>query len=202
MTRNLSAILVLLGGGPLAAAAQRIEITPIVGAYVPWTAESRWTTTQCHWTCSTTVTDLDAATTVGVKAAVVTGSLGLEASLTTARPARSTMTSNDVVGPPTTRTSVIRSSVAALRVTKLQALGEAVGVAVAAGVAVTRLPDATLGGPSLGATLHVVMSPRARFEISIVDNIHRAWFRSRGDPAVFGQHNILVAAGLAWVVRS
>jgi hypothetical protein len=217
---GLAALLVV--GTAVPVLAQRITITPRVGAYIPLTNQGGIVTfaecdpVECGGSDDfTLVPGVSAGLTVVVQS---DSPLGLEASITTAALQRRRETQFWVYPfrsdpDPTVGYSPTRTTAAALRIRFAGSVGARVDVAVGAGLAVTYLSgegyrvhsplEHTTVGPSVAANLGVVLRPGVRFEFGVEHRYHG--FEPANWPVGYreslGQHDLVISAGVGLVLR-
>jgi hypothetical protein len=208
---------------PSLAAAQRVTITPTIGAFAPASALDRWSVPSSP-PCDVAPCDpidvrmaLEPGFTWGVTAATrLTGTFGIEVSVTTTATQRHMRfdPDNNALGRVEGR-GAARHSVTTIRATferpvaRVASLGLAVGVSrtMLSGEALIDLRGDTTAPPldaeglgvSLAATIGFELSPRARAQFRIADNVYRVE-QLRGGGARHMQHDIQLAMGVGVVL--
>ena len=215
---------------PSLAAAQRITITPQLGAFVPLRTQSQWSWTDCcigggDFT-ETLRTDLSAAAAMGIKVGIGwDGWLGFEASIVTTDTERNIVWSaSGIPNPPPADSfpTPARSTVASLRVTWRKPVSESVQLGIAVGPALVDQPQNAICGSEppcieklsmFGATfdlaLRFTLNRRFLFEITLGNSIYSMQYPEPPFPdgrevdpekSSFLQHDMFIFAGLGFVL--
>jgi hypothetical protein len=216
------AVIVALVVLPVTAVAQRITITPRVGAYVPLAEQGG---PPVIYECEPVACGggdsfgIQPGVTAGLTVAVQWDApLGIEASIGTASLRRRRETTFWIYPAtsdpdPEVAYAPTRTTSAALRIRFAGTLGERADLALGAGLSLTYLSgegydvhgprDRSTVGPSFAATLGVVLRPGARFEFGVEHRYHG--FEPANWPVGYreslGQHDLVISAGVGLVLR-
>jgi len=196
-------------------AAQRVAITPIVGAYLPLKIQaSSGQSDVCDPPCPTTVwnTKLAPGPAFGIKAAVTwDASIGVEASFAYGATSRQREATSTEAGEPPAP-SPGQTTVAALRMTVTRPVFASAAVTLGAGFALNTLSgsgyessdaidDQSLLGLSLAGALRMKLGSAAHFEVGVASSFYSV--EQSADPILataFPQHDMIISVGLAWAL--